>query len=263
MYWLAIRPLPANSRTTNEGPFGEVIRSTGPLAKVNPIRFSTKHQDDESDLLYYGYRYYKASTGTWASRDPVKEKGGRNLYAFVANSPITSIDKNGHIQIKNILGHPTQCGGYIATWLLGEEPNEVGGDYWLVQEVLQTSIYTPCYLSVPLAGIDHWFEAYDWDPKTIAGFDHDNVDPLPYTYGGVRMTFGFYKLLEKTDAITKNILSWDNSSTIPCSAPHKTRALPPFWDTSTPSSTASRLSLIAGWNCCCGNKDPGQYAHFP
>ena len=57
------------------GPFGEVIRSTGPMAKTNPIRFSTKYDDDESDLLYYGYRYYKPSTGTWPSRDPIKEAG--------------------------------------------------------------------------------------------------------------------------------------------------------------------------------------------
>src|SRR5580692_3554463 len=27
------------------GPFGEVIRTTGPMAKVNPFRFSTKYQD--------------------------------------------------------------------------------------------------------------------------------------------------------------------------------------------------------------------------
>jgi RHS repeat-associated protein len=45
------------------------------MAKVNPIRFSTKYQDDENDLLYYGYRYYKASTGTWVSRDPLDEPG--------------------------------------------------------------------------------------------------------------------------------------------------------------------------------------------
>jgi len=57
------------------GPFGEVIRATGPLARVNPIRFSTKYQDDESDLLYYGYRYYKPSTGTWPNRDPLEELG--------------------------------------------------------------------------------------------------------------------------------------------------------------------------------------------
>jgi len=45
--------------------FGEPIRITGVMAKNNPFRFSTKYADDESDLLYYGYRYYKPSTGTW------------------------------------------------------------------------------------------------------------------------------------------------------------------------------------------------------
>ncbi len=51
------------------GPFGEVIRATGPQAKANSFRFSTKYQDDETDLLYYGYRYYSASTGRWLSKD--------------------------------------------------------------------------------------------------------------------------------------------------------------------------------------------------
>ena len=68
----------AKSRTTNLGPFGEVIRATGPMAKLNPFRFSTKYQDDESDLVYYGYRYYNASTGRWLSRDPIDEQGGLN-----------------------------------------------------------------------------------------------------------------------------------------------------------------------------------------
>ena len=61
------------------GPFGEVIRATGPMAKANPFRFSTKYQDDETDLLYYGYRYYNASTGRWLNRDPLEEGGGYNL----------------------------------------------------------------------------------------------------------------------------------------------------------------------------------------
>jgi len=91
------------------GPFGEVIRQTGPMAKVNPIRFSTKYQDDESDLLYYGYRYYKASTGTWPSRDPIGEpgfevlrngkvnvaSGGANLYLFVKNNGENYFDPLG------------------------------------------------------------------------------------------------------------------------------------------------------------------------
>jgi len=62
------------ARTTNLGPFGEVLRSTGPIAKANPLRFSTKYQDDETDLLYYGYRYYIASMGRWLSKDPLSEE---------------------------------------------------------------------------------------------------------------------------------------------------------------------------------------------
>ena len=34
------------------GPFGELIRATGPARGTNPFRFSTKYQDDETDLLY-------------------------------------------------------------------------------------------------------------------------------------------------------------------------------------------------------------------
>jgi RHS repeat-associated protein len=93
------------------GPFGEVIRSTGSMAKANPFRFSTKYDDDESDLLYYGYRYYKPSTGTWPNHDPINELGFRlvtghrrlpfaheeekNLYGFVANNPMNGVDIQG------------------------------------------------------------------------------------------------------------------------------------------------------------------------
>ncbi|MGA3268128.1 MAG: RHS repeat-associated core domain-containing protein [Verrucomicrobiota bacterium] len=104
-----IQPLPKSSQTCIEGPFGEVIRSTGPMARNNPFRFSTKYDDDESDLLYYGYRYYKPSTGTWPNRDPLGEPGfellrhgkanviagSSNLYEFVKNDAIDYNDPFG------------------------------------------------------------------------------------------------------------------------------------------------------------------------
>jgi RHS repeat-associated protein len=98
------------------GPFGEVIRATGPMAKVNPLRFSTKYQDDETGLLYYGYRYYNPSTGRWLNRDPLgdesfltsysadKDEIGQMLlrieslkppYTFALNQPVTAIDSLG------------------------------------------------------------------------------------------------------------------------------------------------------------------------
>jgi RHS repeat-associated protein len=65
------------------------------MAKANPIRFSTKYDDDESDLLYYGYRYYKPGTGTWPNRDPFEEQGGLNLHTFVGNDGINKVDIDG------------------------------------------------------------------------------------------------------------------------------------------------------------------------
>jgi integrase/recombinase XerD len=44
---------------------------------------------------YYAYRYYDPMTGRWPSRDPIGERGGMNLYAFVKNMTITYIDVNG------------------------------------------------------------------------------------------------------------------------------------------------------------------------
>jgi RHS repeat-associated protein len=84
-----------NCATYEYGPFGEVIRATGPMAKVNPFRFSTKCQDDETDTLYYGYRYYNASTGQWLSRDPIEERGGKNLYGFAEANPVDRTDGLG------------------------------------------------------------------------------------------------------------------------------------------------------------------------
>jgi RHS repeat-associated protein len=84
----------ATVRTCFEGPFGELLRATGPMAKANPFRFSTKFQDDETDLIYYGYRYYSARVGKWLNTDPVGEKGGCNLYSFVLNWSTTII--SGH-----------------------------------------------------------------------------------------------------------------------------------------------------------------------
>jgi RHS repeat-associated protein len=58
------------------GPFGEPIRLTGAMGKANPFQFSTKYQDDETDLLYYGYRYYSPNTGRWSNRDPLNVVAG-------------------------------------------------------------------------------------------------------------------------------------------------------------------------------------------
>ena len=77
------------------GAFGEPLRASGPAAGLNPFRFSTKYQDEETGFLYYGYRYYNALTGRWLSRDPLEEEGGLNLYGFNKNDAIRFTDYLG------------------------------------------------------------------------------------------------------------------------------------------------------------------------
>jgi len=77
------------------GPFGEPMRANGDLAYANPMRWSTKYTDGESGLVYYGYRSYNPSTGRRLSRDPIDEDGGRNLYAFCLNEPLSRFDSLG------------------------------------------------------------------------------------------------------------------------------------------------------------------------
>ena len=90
------------------GPFGEVIRATGPLAKANPFRFSTKYQDDETDFVYYGYRFYDPSTGRWLSFGaPAQEaQGGPNLYGFADNDPIDNADGKLGLLVGNVTVSP-------------------------------------------------------------------------------------------------------------------------------------------------------------
>src|SRR5439155_1879632 len=100
------------------GPFGETIRLTPNSNNQSPFRFSTKYQDDESDLVYYGFRYFNPSTGRWLGRDPLGEVGfeclrggksktlgsGSNLYAFLSNDPL---DQNDYLGLEhNVITAP-------------------------------------------------------------------------------------------------------------------------------------------------------------
>jgi RHS repeat-associated protein len=77
------------------GPFGEVIRANGSMARANPLRFSTKYQDDETGFLYYGYRYLCTSTAKWLSRDPKGELAAPNLYSDSKNDVVDRVDPLG------------------------------------------------------------------------------------------------------------------------------------------------------------------------
>ncbi len=75
--------------------FGKFISQTGSLADFFRHRFSTKYFDSETDLYYYGYRFYHPALMRWLTRDPIEEEGGLNLYMYVDNAPLVRIDVKG------------------------------------------------------------------------------------------------------------------------------------------------------------------------
>jgi RHS repeat-associated protein len=77
------------------GPFGEVVRATGTMAAANPFRWSTKIQDEDTGLNYYGYRYYSAGVGRWLGRDPIEETGGYHINTFIDNDGVNFFDLDG------------------------------------------------------------------------------------------------------------------------------------------------------------------------
>ena len=81
------------------GPFGEAIRATPRAVTASPFRFSTKYCEPETEMSYYGYRFYVPGTGRWVSRDPIGHRGGQNYYGFVANSPAIAVDSDGRFSL--------------------------------------------------------------------------------------------------------------------------------------------------------------------
>jgi RHS repeat-associated protein len=75
-------------------PFGNTVINTDPGNQFT-YKFSTKTQDIETALYYYGYRYFDPATGRWMNRDPIGEKGGSNIYKILYNNTIDKFDVLG------------------------------------------------------------------------------------------------------------------------------------------------------------------------
>src|SRR5262249_44414613 len=87
--------------------WGGVVPGVGKATSNNTIKFTGQYRDTETNLDYFGARYYANVTGRFMSPDwagaptavPYAEFGdpqSLNLYAYVRNSPIVRVDVNGH-----------------------------------------------------------------------------------------------------------------------------------------------------------------------
>ena len=105
---------PPGGRLRQFDPFGRELRATGAYADQNPFRFSSQYTDNETGLVYFGFRYYHPEWGRFLNRDPIEEAGGENLYRFVSNDPVNRWDLLGLADIQLIhRDDPSHYGGTL------------------------------------------------------------------------------------------------------------------------------------------------------
>jgi RHS repeat-associated protein len=76
-------------------PFGNQVFAVGSLASANVYRFSSKEIHVNSGMYYYLYRFYDPNLQRWITRDPISEQGGLNLFSFLGNLVLRTIDPFG------------------------------------------------------------------------------------------------------------------------------------------------------------------------
>jgi RHS repeat-associated protein len=74
-------------------PYGKRTKLSGMLDV--DFGFTGHYYHQPSGLQLARYRAYDSNAGRWTSRDPIGERGGINLYAYVKNQVIRAIDPSG------------------------------------------------------------------------------------------------------------------------------------------------------------------------
>ena len=73
--------------------WGNVLSDSSP--GFQPFAFAGGLYDAESKLTHFGWRDYDAATGTWTSKDPIRQAGGLNVYLYANAGPIKYVDPSG------------------------------------------------------------------------------------------------------------------------------------------------------------------------
>ncbi len=67
-----------------------------------PWRYCSKRYETETELVFFGKRYYSPKVGRWITTDPLGYLDGINRYCYVHNNPLENVDHYGLITCSEI-----------------------------------------------------------------------------------------------------------------------------------------------------------------
>ncbi len=223
-------------------------------------------------VSYYGYRYYNPDLGRWINRDPIEERGGVHIVAFVKNSPINLFDlyglayKLGYKPGYPKEGDPRYCGGFTIerAWSLSRDVMDPhpSGKTSLIQEVTLNVEWGDCDDDNKLHTDKwHYLEVWTVDFPLVGSRGVDTfryVDRGKCTKGEGTMTGKAYyhSKYDWHDDSDKWVI---NPPPVPGEAPHPSLDLPhidippglkiPIDDKKDVSNTIE-FTVTFSWNCC-------------
>ena len=87
--------------------YGEYIRSYNQGLSNDRYKFTGKERDNETNLDYFGARYYESSSGRWLSADPLADDHPEESpYVYCSDNPVNIVDDDGMDDAPSNTGNP-------------------------------------------------------------------------------------------------------------------------------------------------------------
>lgn len=118
-------------------PYGAITQSN--VTNGTDYQYAGLMAHPASGLLISASRFYDPVTGRWPTRDPIRELGGINLYAYLGGNTMNYTDRRGLAGFNGFPGpqgqfeYPSNLpGGYLPSWATPAPPIPETGPGWVV-----------------------------------------------------------------------------------------------------------------------------------